>query len=138
MDESANAYQAHNDPVDPGSDDGKEALDEENHTLSSYVVLDDLTVFDAAELDATALLADTWNYDLDSEVSSQFVHTLTCRTHIVLLHSESAHIRTSSCVCTHTHDSRFMKKVCVACLSLISPSRILYSHVSPFLAVPAR
>ena len=27
MDESANAYQAHNDPVDPGSDDGEEALD---------------------------------------------------------------------------------------------------------------
>ena len=27
MVESANAYQAHNDPVDPGSDDGEEALD---------------------------------------------------------------------------------------------------------------
>ena len=63
MDESANAYQAHNNPVDPGSDDGKEALDndddEENDTLSLYVALDDVTVFDAAELDAIALLADT-------------------------------------------------------------------------------
>ena len=27
LDECANAYQAHNDPVDPGSDDGGEALD---------------------------------------------------------------------------------------------------------------
>ena len=26
MNEPANAYQAHNDPVDPGSDDGEEAL----------------------------------------------------------------------------------------------------------------
>ena len=56
---------AHNDPVDPGSDDGEEALDchddEENDTFSSYVALDDVTVFEAAELDATALLADTWN-----------------------------------------------------------------------------
>ena len=56
VDESANAYQAHNDPVDPGSDDGEEALDydddDENDTLSSYVALDDVTVFEAAELDA--------------------------------------------------------------------------------------
>ena len=74
--ESANAYQAHNDPVDPGSDDGVEALDyddEENDTLSSYVALDDVTVFEAAELDAIALLADTWNDDLDPEVSAQLV-----------------------------------------------------------------
>ena len=63
MDESANACQAHNDPVDPGSDDGEEALDydddEENETFSSYVALDDVTVFEAAESDAIALLADT-------------------------------------------------------------------------------
>ena len=56
---------AHNDPVDRGSDDGEEALDyhddEENDTFSSYVALDDVTVFEAVELDATALLADTWN-----------------------------------------------------------------------------
>ena len=42
--ESADAYQAHNDPVDPGSDD-EEALhdvnDEEYETFSSYVALDD-------------------------------------------------------------------------------------------------
>ena len=71
-----NAYQAHNDPVDPGSDDGEEALrtdvdDEENATFSSYVELDDVTVFEAAELDAIALLADTWNDDLDPEASAQ-------------------------------------------------------------------
>ena len=62
MDES---IYAHNDPVDRGSDDGEEALDYhddvENDTFSSYVALDDVTVFEAAELDATALLADTWN-----------------------------------------------------------------------------
>ena len=73
MSESANACQAHNDPVDPGSDDGDEALDcddddhddEENDAFSSYVALDDVTVFEAAELDAIALLADTWDNDLD-------------------------------------------------------------------------
>ena len=77
MEESANAYQAHNDPVDPGSDDGEETLDndddEENDTFSLYVALDDVTVFEAAELDAIALLADTWNDDLDPEVSAQLV-----------------------------------------------------------------
>ena len=76
MDESANAYQAHNDPVDPGSDDG-EVLDydddEENDTFSSYVALDDVTVFEAAELDAIDLLADTWDNDLDPEVSAQLI-----------------------------------------------------------------
>ena len=68
MDESANAYQAHNDPVDPGSNDGEEALDhaddEENDTLSLHVALDDVTLHEAAELDAIPLLADTWNDDL--------------------------------------------------------------------------
>ena len=75
LDESANAYQAHNDPVDPRSDDGEEALgnddDEENDTFSSYIALDDVAVFEAAALDAIALLADTWNDDLDPEVSAQ-------------------------------------------------------------------
>ena len=37
--------------------------------------------------------------------SAIFVHTLTCCPHISLLHSLSAHIRTSSCVCTYTHGS---------------------------------
>ena len=79
MDGSANAYQAHNDPVDPGNDDGEEALDhdddEENDTFSSHVALDDVTVFEAAELDAIAILADTWNDDLDPAVSAQLVQT---------------------------------------------------------------
>ena len=35
--------------------------DEENDTFSSYVALDDVNVFEAAELDAIALVADTRN-----------------------------------------------------------------------------
>ena len=83
MDESANAYQAHNDPVDPGSNDGEEALDhdddEENDTLSLYVALDDVTLHEAAELDAIPLLADTWNDDLGLEVHNWYMraHRLT-------------------------------------------------------------
>ena len=77
MNEPADAYQAHNDPVDPGSDDVEEALDddddEENDALSSYVALGDVTVFEAPELDAIALLADTWDNDLDPEVSAELV-----------------------------------------------------------------
>ena len=76
-DDSANANQARNDPVDPGSDDGEEALDndddEENDLSSSFVALDDVTVFEAAELDATALLADTWDDIFDPQVSAQMV-----------------------------------------------------------------
>ena len=75
--EFADAYQAHNDKCDPGSDVGEEALDcgddEENDTFPPYVALDEVTVFEAAELDAIALLADTWDNDLDPEVSAQLV-----------------------------------------------------------------
>ena len=42
----------------------------EYDTFSSYVALDDFTVFEAAELDAIALLADTWDNNLDPEVSA--------------------------------------------------------------------
>ena len=42
-------------------------------TFSSYVALDDVNVFKAAESDAIALLAHTWNDDLDTEVSAQLV-----------------------------------------------------------------
>ena len=77
MHESANAYRAHNDPVDPGSDDGEEAPDydddEENDTLSSHIALNDVTMYEAAELDAIALLANTWNNDLGPEVGAQLV-----------------------------------------------------------------
>ena len=49
------------------------------------------------------------------------VHTLTCRTHIFLLHSLSTHIRTSSCV-SHTRmaqgSSVCKKGVCVCVLDL--------------------
>ena len=74
LDESANACQAHHDPIDPGSDDGEEALDcdddEENDTL---IALDDVAVHKAAELDAIALLAVTWYDDFDPETSAQLV-----------------------------------------------------------------
>ena len=53
-----------------GDDDDEE---EENDTISSCVPLDDVTVFEEAELDAIALLADTCNDDLDPEVSAQLV-----------------------------------------------------------------
>ena len=56
---------------------GEEALDyyddEENDTFSPYVALDDVTVFEADELDAIALLTDTWEVNLDLEVSAQLV-----------------------------------------------------------------
>ena len=58
-------------------DIGEEALHcvdgEENDTFSSYVALDDVSVFGAAELDAIALLAGTWDNDLDPEVGAQLV-----------------------------------------------------------------
>ena len=45
MDESANTHEAHNDPVDPGSDDGEGAREyddgEENDTFSSCFTVDD-------------------------------------------------------------------------------------------------
>ena len=44
-------------------------------TFSSNVALDDVTVFEAVESDAIALLADTWNDDLDPEVSAQLVQS---------------------------------------------------------------
>ena len=47
--------------------------DEENDTFSSYVALDDVTIYDAAELDEIALFADTWNDDLDPEASAHLV-----------------------------------------------------------------
>ena len=58
-------------------------------------------------------------------------HTLTCCTHIFLLHSLSAHIRTSSYVCTQAHGSSVCKKVFAhvsfLCFSLFS---LLMSHPS--------
>ena len=64
------------------------------------------------------------------------VHTLTCRTHIFLLHSLSAHIRTYSCVSTHTNGSsvrkRFFAHVILLHLAfsllMIHPS-LLFPHV---------
>ena len=63
--ELADAYEARNDPADPGSDVGEEALDcdddEENDTFYPYVAPVDVSVFKAVELDAIALLTDTWD-----------------------------------------------------------------------------
>ena len=42
-------------------------------SVFSIIVLDDVTVFEAAELDAIALLADMWDNDPDAEVSAQLV-----------------------------------------------------------------
>ena len=47
--------------------------DEENDTFSPSGALDDNTVFEAAELDAIALLADTWDDNLDPEASAPLV-----------------------------------------------------------------
>ena len=47
--------------------------DEENDTFSSYDALEDVTVLEAAELDAIALLADTWDNGLDPEENAQLV-----------------------------------------------------------------
>ena len=73
----ADAYHAYNDPVDPGSDDEERTLDdnddEEHDTFSSYVALDDVIVFEAADLDAIALLAGTWDNELDPEVGAPLV-----------------------------------------------------------------
>ena len=67
--ETADAYRAHNDTGNPGSDVGEEALDckdgEKCDMFSSYITLDDASIFEVAEVDAIALLADTWDNDLD-------------------------------------------------------------------------
>ena len=69
------AYQAHNDPFNLGSEADEEALDCEDDVefdnVSSYVSLDDASVLEAAELDAIDLLADTWDNDPDPVVSAQ-------------------------------------------------------------------
>ena len=39
--------------------------------FSPYITLDDASIFKAAELDEIALLADTWDNDIDPEVSAQ-------------------------------------------------------------------
>ena len=41
--------------------------------LPSQISLDDASIFEAAQLDAIALLADTWDSKLDPEVSAQLV-----------------------------------------------------------------
>ena len=67
-------------------------------------------------------------------------HTLTCRTHIFLLHSASHCVLPHIFMHVHIHawlKSQVSEKKVFACVSLISPSRFLLSHDSPvFLAVP--
>ena len=61
------------------------------------------------------------------------VHTLTCCTHIFLLHSLSAHIRTSSCV-SHTRMAQVPEKVRCACvISLHLAISCLMIHPSSLL-----
>ena len=75
--ETAGAYRAHDDSFNPGSEVGEDALDCEDEKkydmFSSYITLDDLSIFEAGELDAIALLADTWDNDLDPDVGAQLV-----------------------------------------------------------------
>ena len=62
MDESANAHQAHNELTPEAMTEKKfwtMMMTRKTDTFSSYVALDDVTVFEAAELDANALLAHT-------------------------------------------------------------------------------
>ena len=84
---------------------------------------------------AQDILPKSTNFNLGVRVPSlsllsACVHTLTCRTHIFLLHSLSAHIRTSSCVCTYTHGSRSPKKVqCTCVISLHLAFALLIFHL---------
>ena len=65
------------------------------------------------------------------------VHTLTCCTHVFLLHSLSAHLRTSSCV-SHTRMAQVSVKRFFAHVSFLSISPSPFSWDSPILAVPWR
>ena len=53
-----------------------------NDTFSTYVARDDVTAHEAAELDVIALLADTWDNDLDPEVSAQLVEATVLQAHL--------------------------------------------------------
>ena len=65
------------------------------------------------------------------------VHTLTCHTHIFLLHSLSAHTSHTFHACAHTRMARVFVKRCLH-ICHNSPSRLLPCHDSPILAVPWR
>ena len=62
------------------------------------------------------------------------VHTLTCCTHMFLLHSLSAHIRTSSCA-SHTRMAQVSVKRCLH-MCRFSPSRLLLLMSHPSLLFP--
>ena len=71
--ELADVFQTYTDPADPGSDDGDDVQhehDNDDDTSGSYLAVDSVTT--EAELDAIALLVDTWDVDLmsDLEVSN--------------------------------------------------------------------
>ena len=64
------------DPAGPDSEDGDDVQhvhDDEHNTSSFYLAVDSATATEVAELDAIALLADTWDVDLGSDpaVSAQ-------------------------------------------------------------------
>ena len=63
--------------------------------------------------------------------TTESVHTLTCRTHIFLLHSLSAYIHTTLCV-SHTRMAQGHQKGSLH-MCRFSPSRLLPFHDSPRL-----
>ena len=74
--EKADACQAQNDPVNPGSEaeDAPNCEDDKKDGMfSPYITLDDASMFEAAEFHAIAHLAYTWDDDLDPGVSAQLV-----------------------------------------------------------------
>ena len=78
--EFADAFQAYTDPADPGSDDGDDVQhehDDDYDTSGSYLAVDSATATEEAERDAIALLVDTWDVDLMSDLAranSSFAH----------------------------------------------------------------
>ena len=76
--EPADSSQAYSDPAEPGSDDGDDLQhehDDGHDRSSSSIAVGLANAAEAAELDAIALLADTWDVDLmsDPEVSALLV-----------------------------------------------------------------
>ena len=71
-------------PLNPSfammGDDVQSEHDEKYDTSGSCTAVDTVTATEAAELDAIALLAGTWDVDLtsDSDMSAQLVHSGEC------------------------------------------------------------
>ena len=70
-------------------------------------------------------------------VSKVYIHSPVARTFFCTWRVHS-HMCTSSCVCAYTHGSSHVKKRCLLHVCHVAPSRLIPSHVSPVIAVPAR